>query len=62
MAGDLGAAPCKTADAVTEASEELAVAAFVLKDADTEDGNGRTLLTSLVYISMLWLPALLQKS
>lgn len=62
VAGDLGAAPFATAEAVAEASEELAESAFELKEAEIWDANGRTTLTSLVYISMSWLPTLFQKS
>lgn len=62
VAGDAGAAPFATADAVADPREEVADPAFELKEADTEDGNGLASLTSLVYISISWLPTLLQNS
>lgn len=60
VAGDLGAAPSATADAVADASAELADEPFELKEAEASVASGRAALTSLVYISMSRLPTLLQ--
>lgn len=66
VAGDAGAAPFATADdadALTaDDADDKILDETELKEADTEDGNGLAASTSLVYMSMYWLPALSQNA